>query len=375
MKVLYVYGHITAYGGVERIFVDKMNYLVNYYHEEVFLLTWDQGNHRIPFPLDDRVTHTDLGVLTYRAYQYHGIRRLWEKHKRMTLFKRSIRDYVANLAPDIIITTTVGPIKHLLKIKGDARLIIESHSGYNHIMEFSYDSFRNRYKYQLQKYRIKKADCVVSLTEGDAALWRTFHHYVVTIPNIIHYNTMGYVSTLENKQVIYVGRYEYQKAIPDLIEIWRLVNRSHPDWKLEMYGKGLYDEFLRDIVEHDDINININPPSNDIHSRLVESSIFIIASYYEPFGLVIGEAMSCGLPVVAFNCPFGPAELINNNANGFLVENRDIRTFADKICQLIENHDLRKQMGKAAAQSAQGYSAEIIMSQWKQLFELLAYIQ
>lgn len=81
--------------------------------------------------------------------------------------------------------------------------------------------------------------------------------------------------------------------------------------------------------------------------------------------------MSCGLPVVVFDCPFGPAEQIDNGENGFLIKNRDIRTFADKICQLIENHDLRKQMGKAAVRSVQRYSADKIMPQWKQLFESL----
>lgn len=371
MKVLYVYEHMTIYGGVERIFVDKMNYLVNFYNEEVFLLTWNQGRNQLPFKLDKKVVYTDLGVLTYRASRYHGIRKWWEKYKSVTLLKRKMRDYISVLAPDIIITTTIGPVNYLLKIKGNARLIIESHSGYNHIMEFFHDSFLNRFKYQLQKGRIKKADCLVSLSEGDAALWRTSHHHVVVIPNFIHFDERQPVSTLENKQVIYVGRYSYQKAIPDLIEIWKLVNKSHPDWKFVMYGKGSYDEFLKDVVEHNDININCYPPSDDIHRRLAESSIFIIASYYEPFGLVIGEAMSCGLPVVAFNCPFGPVEQINDGVNGFLVEKRDIRTFADRICQLIEDNELRKKMGQAGTISVQRYTPDKIMPLWKQLFESL----
>lgn len=375
MKILYVYDHMTTYGGVERVFIDKMNYLVNCYNYEVFLLTWNQGYLQMPFKLEKRVVHTDLGIMAFRAYRYKGIRRLWEKYKCRNLFEQKTYDYIMNLTPDIIITTTTGPIKHLLKIKGNARLIIESHGGYNHVMEFSNDSFMNRCRYRLQKKIIKKVDCVVSLTESDATLWRTIHHHVVVIPNFIHFAERTMSSTLENKKVMYVGRYAYQKAIPELLEMWKLVNKRHPDWILEMYGDGVYEDFINDVIKNGNYNIVSYPPSQDIHRRLVEGAIFIIASYYEPFGLVIGEAMSCGLPVVAFNCPFGPAEQIKNGENGFLVENRDIKTFADRVCQLIDDKEMRKRMGLAGIRSVQRYRPEVIMPKWKELFESMLSCQ
>ena len=88
--------------------------------------------------------------------------------------------------------------------------------------------------------------------------------------------------------------------------------------------------------------------------------------------MVIGEAMSCGLPVVAFNCPFGPGEQIVNGENGFLVENRDIFIFADRVCQLIEDIELRKKMGRTGVTYVQRYRPEIIMPMWKELFEHLS---
>ena len=81
--------------------------------------------------------------------------------------------------------------------------------------------------------------------------------------------------------------------------------------------------------------------------------------------------MSCGLPVVAFDCPYGPADIIHDGVDGFLVENRNINTFAERICQLIENETLRKKMGNSAITSVQRYRAEMIMPKWKQLFEQL----
>ena len=373
MKILYVYECLTIYGGVERILVDKMNYLVNNYNEKVSLLTYNQGCHEMPFQIDDRVEYIDLGIMTYQSYRYRGLHRLWDKYKRLTLLRYKLKDYIDNLKPDIIITTTIGPINHLLKTKGNARLIIESHGGYDYIMDLPNNSLKNRWKYRLQKHRIMKADSVVSLTEGDANLWRTIHNHVVVIPNFIHFNVKGIYSSLENKQVIYVGRFFYQKAIPDLVEIWKLVNKRHPDWSLELYGKGVYEDFLKDVINPYDYNIKCHPPTSDIYKHYIESSIFIIASYYESFSLVIGEAMSCGLPVVAFNCPFGPGEQIVNGENGFLVENRDILIFADRVCQLIEDFDLRKKMGRTGVTYVQRYRPEIIMPMWKEFMESMVY--
>ena len=103
--------------------------------------------------------------------------------------------------------------------------------------------------------------------------------------------------------------------------------------------------------------------------------MLLMSSLYEPFGLVLVEAMSCGIPVVAFNCPYGPADIIKDSTDGFLVEDRDIEAFADRVCQLMENDDFRQQMGKSAIHSAQRYKAEVIMPQWKSLFTNLVSSQ
>ena len=99
--------------------------------------------------------------------------------------------------------------------------------------------------------------------------------------------------------------------------------------------------------------------------------MLLLPSIYEPFGLVLPEAMSCGLPVVAFDCPYGPAEIIADGHDGFLIKNRDINKFAEKVCSLIESPELRKTMGQAGVQSVQRYDASRIMPMWKDLFEHL----
>ena len=94
-----------------------------------------------------------------------------------------------------------------------------------------------------------------------------------------------------------------------------------------------------------------------------------MTSAYEPFGLVLPEAMSCGIPVVAFDCPYGPSDIITDGKDGFLIRNFDIQLFAEKVCLLMDKPDLRKKMGKAGAASSRRYEAKLIMPQWKVLFE------
>ena len=113
------------------------------------------------------------------------------------------------------------------------------------------------------------------------------------------------------------------------------------------------------------------PVKNQMIEEYKKHSILVLTSIFEPFGLILPEAMSCGLPVVSFDCPYGPADIITNGVDGFLVKNRDVNEFADRVCQLIENRELRVRMGQAAVKSAQRYRADLIMPKWKDLFERL----
>ena len=129
------------------------------------------------------------------------------------------------------------------------------------------------------------------------------------------------------------------------------------------------------IIEKMKEDIHVYEPSADIMNKYKENSILLLTSLYEPFGLVLPEAMSCGLPVIAFDCPYGPSDIITDGVDGFLIKNRDIEMFADKVCQLIENEELRRRMGKNGIISSQRYRADVIMPKWISLFEELTSAQ
>lgn len=371
MKILYVYQTLARYGGVERVLADKMNYMASHYGYDIYILTRDQGAHQIPFPLVEGVHYDDLGIRLHTQYAYKGLRRFLEKIKLQCRYERRISRKIKEIKPDIIIGTDVMPARSLLRHKGQAKLVIESHSMY--MMTYA-EPTRNPIKLFLNSMAFRayrKADMLVTLTHGDAEDWRTKNHNnsIQIIPNVVNLNQKGKYSNQSSKRVIFVGRFAKQKGIPYLIEIWKIVQGKHPDWSLEFYGDGEEKEKYVPLMAS--LNINLHTPTRHIHEEYCNSSIFILTSLCESFGLVIPEAMSCGLPVVSFDCPYGPKDIISEGKDGFLIPQFNVNLFAEKINYLIENEDVRMKMGQAAINSSQRYAADIIMPKWKELFEKL----
>ena len=355
MKIVYLYSSLAITGGVERVLVDKMNYLVRHYDYEVYMITSDQGQHLVPYLLDERVHLLDLQIRFHTQYQYCGWQRLKESCRLSRLYHQRLKEELKEISPDIIVCTTSQNVHSLIRIKGNIPLVVECHVNFTHL-----DSWLQRARTLYNNYWIGKADAVVTLTQGDAKNWRHVSSHVHVIPNIVHLNDTGRFSDCVNKRAIFVGRLVEQKGLPDLIEIWRIVNSCYPDWQLDVFGDG-------EMESIPDIKLFVHPPTTNIMEEYINSSMLLMTSIYEPFGLVLPEAMSCGLPVVAFNCPYGPADIITHESDGFIVQDRDISRYADYVCQLIESPGLRQTMGAAGIKASQRYQADKIMPQWKDL--------
>ena len=370
MKVLYVFRSLAMWGGIERILVEKMNYLSKVYGYDVYMLTSDQGNHPIPYHLEDSVHLEDLNIRFHQQYQYSFLRRIWVAKRLKRLYEKRLSERIRQIQPDIIICTTADHVDSLGKLKGSIPLIVESHSICLRTIEDGHCWLRRKW-YRLNYLKaLSKVDVVVALTEEDAAEWCKVHSHVVVIPNLVHLND-GAVSTLENKQVIFVGRFDYQKRPMEMIHIWEKVHLKHPDWQLDIYGEGEQQQELEDKVRSLGMNIVIHYPTDNIFDCYRESSIIVSTSLFEPFGLVIPEAMSCGLPVVAYNCPYGPAGVIQEGENGFLIKRGDMETFAEKVSLLMDSIELRKKMGTAGAIASRNYESSHVMPFWIALFHQL----
>lgn len=382
MKIVYVYPQFAHRAGTERILIDKMNYLAEKDGYEIVMLTYEQGMHPVAYPLSPKVRHVDLDVRYYPLYAYSRWKRFYSWRKLRRLLQERYDAFMFDFRPDIVVATTyyAGVLRMITNCPVKYVRVLESHIDRRFIL--SNDPVNKKsllrwmhmlYDMYLVKKESRHCDLLVALNHEDASDWSHFLKTTV-ITNVVHLNPTGKYCTYDNKNVIFVGRYMEQKGILDLFKIWDIVYQKHSDWHLHLYGEGEQRDMLVEEVNRLQANIHIHQPDHHIFDRYLESSIFVLTSLYEPFGLVMPEAMSCGLPVIAFDCPSGPADIITDGVDGYLIRFRDKETFADRLCQLIESRDLRAKMGNAAIESSKRFSAGQIMIQWKSLFEEL-YIQ
>lgn len=377
MRIIYVYPHFVDLAGTERVMIDKMNYLAEYYGYEVYMLTNEQGNHPISFSLYPSVKHIDLDVRFTHLYKKNQIVRFLKWGYYNKILRKKYNDLMKELNPDIVVASTYH--SNYISIIGDSSFpyvrLLESHIHKRFIL--TNDPLNQKsllrwlhtfFQMKLINRKARLFDLLVALEEGDANEWGK---YVKTrvVPNVVHLNPTGKRCNKDSKQIIFVGRYTEQKGIFDLFDVWKLVYKKHPDWHLNLYGDGHLRDRIMSEADHLDMNIHVHKPDSQIFDRYLENTVLLLSSIYEPFGLVMPEAMSCGLPVVAFDCPYGPANIITDGYDGFLVPNRDKEMFADKVCSLIESPTLRERMGKAAIQSSQRYSCDKVMPIWKDLLE------
>lgn len=225
-------------------------------------------------------------------------------------------------------------------------------------------------------YVYKRTAKVIVLTNEDKKEYDAYlpSSQTVVIPNPVIVPEY-FLSKLDCKQAIAIGRIQYQKGFDTLTNVFALVHKKHPDWVVNIYGDGNYRDEIAQYIKQRGLEhvVILKGRTTDVFSVLRASSFFILSSRYEGFGMVIAEAMSQGLPVVSFNCPTGPSDIVQTNVNGILVENQNIQAMADAICYMIENPIERKRMGQNAVQSVKRFSGDNIVREWINLFnELLA---
>jgi len=368
MRILYVTDALAIWGGIERVLSDKMNYLVREYGYEVYVTTADQGDNPIPFPLDERIVVKDLNIRFHQQYQFRGFKRFLKYRELERLYRDRLSSFISEINPDVISCIRDSCASAVLDLKSSVPVIFESHAMYKDV-EFEKSTILHRFMIYLDRLKFRKLSKLVTLTQGDADDWKRVCNNICVIPNVVHLNESGRYSQCDVKRAIFAGRFDLQKDVDSLAKTWALVQQRHPDWLLDIYGNGELKPHFEEIVSDLNLNVKVHPAVSDIFDKYIESSMLLMTSLYEPFGLVLVEAMSCGLPVIAFNCPYGPADIINDGTDGYLVELGDIKAYADIVCQLMEDEELRQRIGKAAILSAQHYNSSTIMPQWKYLFE------
>lgn len=371
MRLLYIADTLALHGGLERVLTQKVNWLAEHGYE-ICVVTVNQGNKPICYSLHKDVQYRDLNVLFYKQYNYTGWKRLLKVMKMNRQFCKRLSDIVKNYSPGVIDCTRLEYVRNILRVKGGVPLVFESHSSCL-CESFENNGLLRRLHIWYFKIALKKADMVVALTEGDAKEWRKYSPYVCVIPNVVSLNPNDKLCDCSSKTVIFVGRLSKQKGLDYLLRVWSSVHQMYPDWKLNIYGDYGAEKNERLLqIRRMNTNIVVHEPTINIFDKYKENSVLLLTSIYEPFGLVLPEAMSCGLPVVSFDCPYGPSDIINDGIDGFLVKSGDIGCFVNRVCSLIQNQQLRIKMGHEGAVSSRRFDTIHIMPLWEKLFNSFA---
>ena len=216
----------------------------------------------------------------------------------------------------------------------------------------------------------RKYDQVVALCKTDQKKWSRYCRHVTYIYNPLTIQT-DWHSDCTNKKVIAVGRLHKQKGFDYLIDAWSIIHSEYPDWTLEIYGEGGLRNALQAQIDRNGLSgaVFLKGKTNDIVSKYLDSSIFVLSSRDEAFGLVITEAEACGLPVVTFDCPSAPAELVEDGVNGYVVPMGDVKGLAQRVMNLMGDEEVRKRMGAESVRVAKMYDMSTIAEQWKRLYD------
>jgi len=363
MKIVYLIHSLQTAGGMEKILSSKANWLCRQEGIEVYVITSHLRSRKPFFQLDERIHLLDADVND----------RIWGLK-----YRRRLQQFLDEIKPDVTVTLCGSDAFQLLKCHSAGVKLAEYH--------FLHDKFYRKYPrwsqyawFRTMKLNsaLQKFDALVVLSKYDLDYYKAAFKYpgkVYRIGNTLS-DTAAIPSGHTRKRFVCVGRLSAEKNVADAIRIWKLVSAKYPDWHLDIYGDGSERENLEKLVEELCLSqyVTLRGNSKSVMSEYADSSGLLITSHYEGFGLVLMEAASCSVPAVAFSCHGGLVELIDEGNTGYVVEQGDIWTAADRVCWLIENEDIRKAMGAKARERAKEYAPENIMNKWLELFNTLTH--
>ena len=353
MKVCFFSGDITRSGGTERVSTVIANELVKDAQFDIcFLSLWEKEKE--PF------FYLEKKILRYTLFDNEV------SGKRILTYIKRIRQFIKNNNIDIIVD--IDGILDMYTIsalrKSDCKVISWEQFNY-------YQNPYVNYRKYTRRLAARKADAVVVLTDEDKGYYQkelNMRGKLVRIYNPIENIQEKINYDVESKIIISAGRLTEQKGFGLLIDVANIVFDKHRDWKWIICGEGEDREKLIEKIRNYKLENNVILEGNvaNITDYYKKAAMFVLTSRYEGFGLVLTEAKNVGLPCVSFRCPCGPAEIIEDGVNGYLIDCFDVDSMAEKINELIENDEKRKEFSNKALVGTEKFSLENVIEQWKE---------
>ena len=382
MKIVYCINCILGTGGMERVLVNRVNYLVEKFDYEIYIVTSDEKNDKKPFfKLNPKVKIIPLEINLFEGLHHNFFIRKYQLRKKTDMFLNKLTKVVNEIKPDVLVSMGDHSRGIVWKVNYPCKKYVENHFNKKYIIEGREISDKETLKKKVKNfYREKKAkklienyDAFLVLTEEDKINWegnRKNNKKIKVINNpLTFYPEQN--SLLDGKTIISLGKLHEQKGYDLLIDVWEKVNKVFPEWTLKIYGEGEERKKLQEKIDRKGLDtcFKLMGKTENVYEKLLESSLYVMSSRYEGMPMVLIEAMSCGLPLISFDCPCGPKDIIKNGENGYVCSFGNLDEMANKIITLIQNDNLRKKMGEKSKELSKNYSEEKIMKQWKELYE------
>jgi len=376
MKKISILSLHLGYGGIEKSIVALANILCQKYEVEIVCSykLYDEP----AFSIDERVTikylisdlvpnkKNFIDAINKKKF-ITALKEGFKAFKILYLRRKTMIEYISTTDADVVIATRDIFDNWLSQFGKDNVLKIGwEHNHYHDDLKYANKIVRNSSNLdylvlvsgQLQhfyKRKLQNSKC-----------------QCVFIPNIIE-SIPNKSSSLTEKRLISVGRLSKEKGYLDLLNIYMVLLKNHSDWVLDIIGDGPERETLEKFIRinnlQDSVTLHGFRDKIYIDMMLHKSSIYVMTSLTESFGIVLIEAMSHGLPCVAFSSAEGACELISSGENGYLINNRSYPAMIKKIEDLMDDLDSRKKLGKAGKSCVKKYTADVVKEQWYNLIE------
>jgi glycosyltransferase involved in cell wall biosynthesis len=375
LKIVYLTPALYMAGGVERVLTLKANYFAEYFGYDITIILTEGKDKPLFYPLSDKIKVINLNIDFEELWTCSFVKKILVYLKRQRQFKKALTKELMSIRPDVTVSLLRREINFINNIPDGSCKI-----GELHINRANYRNFRTQnvgiVKRLFAKFwshnlvaHLRRLDKLVVLTEKDREAWVELDN-VVAIPDPLSLYPKK-VSPLTEKRVVAVARYSHEKGIDLLLQAWAIAEKHALGWRLDVYGDGdrtSYNQLMENL-HIDRSRCELHGRTDNVETAYVNSSIFVLSSRFEGFGMVLTEAMACGLPVVSFDCPWGPRSIITDSADGLLVENSNVSALADGLTRLMGDDDLRHRMAANGIKNVQRFRIDYIAECWKKLFE------
>ena len=375
MKIVYCTAQIDSPGGLDRVVILKANYLSEMGYD-VTIITTAQKSRPNFYNLNPNVHRYNLNINYEDNRERFFILKLVHYFLNKIKHRVRLKKILESIKADVVVSTFGNEMPHILKIKDGSKKILEIHNSWDSIIINRRKGFIKLIDIIQERRIIKRVrlfDKFIVLTKEDQLTWEKLgveNTRVIYNPRTFEYSEPA---LLDSKQVIAIGRLQKEKGFDQLIRLWEKIHSACPDWKLHIYGDGPLRESLQMMINETAARytITLKGVVKDIQEVIKDYSLLVMTSIYEGLPMVLLEAQSAGLPILAYSFPCGPKDVVESGVDGYVVLNGDEIVFVNMAELIMNNGDMRKKMGKRAYQNSSRFSVDVIMNQWKELFDSL----